>query len=127
MACTASSAPRSVARSLLARVSAASVSRRIICQLTMGAEVKFGRRKDASPAVTIAARAEGKAGLGCRLASNYAALQTAVKDESDVIVDGGSWRFDVSDQVDRTVLPLRRSPFAGVADKTLGRSQPDWG
>ena len=28
----------------------------------MGAEVKFGRRKDASPAVTIAARAEGKAG-----------------------------------------------------------------
>ncbi len=93
----------------------------------MGAEVKFGRRKDASPAVTIAARAEGKAGLGCRLASNYAALQTAVKDESDVIVDGGSWRFDVSDQVDRTVLPLRRSPFAGVADKTLGRSQPDWG
>jgi arylsulfatase len=25
------------------------------------------------------------------------------------------------------VLPIRRSPFADVADKTLGGSQPDWG
>jgi hypothetical protein len=33
----------------------------------------------------------------------------------------------MSDQVDRTVLPIRRPPFAGVADKTLGGSQPDWG
>src|SRR6266487_3204076 len=33
----------------------------------------------------------------------------------------------MSDEVDRTVLPIRRPPFAGVADKTLGGSQPDWG
>jgi arylsulfatase len=25
------------------------------------------------------------------------------------------------------VLPIRRPPFKGVADKTLGGSQPDWG
>jgi arylsulfatase A-like enzyme len=33
----------------------------------------------------------------------------------------------MSDGIDRTVLPIRRPPFAGVADKTLGGSQPDWG
>jgi Sulfatase len=33
----------------------------------------------------------------------------------------------MSDQVDRSVLPIRRPAFAGVADKTLGGSQPDWG
>ena len=33
----------------------------------------------------------------------------------------------MSDQVDRSVLPIRRPPFAGVADKTLGGSRPDWG
>ena len=33
----------------------------------------------------------------------------------------------MSDQVDRTVLPIRRPPFAGVAGKTLGGSRPDWG
>jgi Sulfatase len=33
----------------------------------------------------------------------------------------------VSDEIDRTVLPIRRPPFNGVADKTLGGSQPDWG
>lgn len=33
----------------------------------------------------------------------------------------------MSDQVDRTVLPIRRQPFAGVADNTLGGSVPDWG
>ena len=33
----------------------------------------------------------------------------------------------MTDQVDRTVLPIRRLPFAGVAGKTLGDSQPDWG
>src|SRR5438477_12898532 len=33
----------------------------------------------------------------------------------------------MSDQVDRSVLPIRRPPFRGVADKTLGGSQPDWG
>ena len=33
----------------------------------------------------------------------------------------------MSDQVDRSVLPIRRPPFAGVAGKTLGDSQPDWG
>src|SRR5450631_1046205 len=32
----------------------------------------------------------------------------------------------MSDGIDRTVLPIRRPPFAGVADKTLGGSQPDW-
>ena len=29
--------------------------------------------------------------------------------------------------IDRTVLPIRRPPFAGVASQTLGGSQPDWG
>jgi arylsulfatase len=34
----------------------------------------------------------------------------------------------VSDQtIDRTSLPIRRPPFQGVADQTLGGSQPDWG
>jgi hypothetical protein len=33
----------------------------------------------------------------------------------------------MTDQVDRTVLPIRRPPFAGVANRTLGGSQPDWG
>jgi hypothetical protein len=33
----------------------------------------------------------------------------------------------MSDGVDRSVLPIRRPPFAGVAGKTLGDSQPDWG
>jgi arylsulfatase len=32
----------------------------------------------------------------------------------------------MSDGVDRSVLPIRRPPFAGVAGKTLGDSQPDW-
>src|SRR5947207_13937119 len=33
----------------------------------------------------------------------------------------------MTDQVDRSVLPIRRPPFAGVAGNTLGDSQPDWG
>jgi arylsulfatase len=33
----------------------------------------------------------------------------------------------MSDQIDRTVLPLRRAPFSGVANQTLGGSEPDWG
>ena len=33
----------------------------------------------------------------------------------------------MSDQVDRTMLPIRRPPFSGVAGKTLGGSEPDWG
>jgi arylsulfatase A-like enzyme len=34
----------------------------------------------------------------------------------------------VSDQtIDRTKLPIRRPPFQGVANQTLGGSQPDWG
>jgi arylsulfatase len=33
----------------------------------------------------------------------------------------------MTDQVDRTVLPIRRPPFAGVANQALGGSQPDWG
>ena len=33
----------------------------------------------------------------------------------------------MSDEADRSVLPIRRPPFAGVADKTLGGSEPDWG
>jgi hypothetical protein len=33
----------------------------------------------------------------------------------------------MSDGLDRTVLPIRRPPFAGVAGKTPGDSQPDWG
>jgi hypothetical protein len=33
----------------------------------------------------------------------------------------------MADQVDRSVLLIRRPPFAGVAGKTLGGSQPDWG
>jgi hypothetical protein len=33
----------------------------------------------------------------------------------------------MSDPIDRTVLPIRRPPFAGVTDKTLAGSQPDWG
>ena len=33
----------------------------------------------------------------------------------------------MSDGVDRTVLPIRRPPFSGVAGKTLGGSRPDWG
>ena len=33
----------------------------------------------------------------------------------------------MTDQVDRTVLPIRRPPFSGVANQTLGGSQPDWG
>ena len=32
----------------------------------------------------------------------------------------------MSDGVDRSALPIRRPPFAGVAGKTLGDSQPDW-
>ena len=32
----------------------------------------------------------------------------------------------MSDQIDRTVLPIRRPPFKGVANQTLGGSQPDW-
>jgi hypothetical protein len=37
------------------------------------------------------------------------------------------WRFDVNDEVDSGVLPIRWPPFKGVADKTLGGSEPDWG
>ena len=33
----------------------------------------------------------------------------------------------MGDEVDRTVLPIRRPPFTGVAAKTLGGSEPDWG
>jgi hypothetical protein len=33
----------------------------------------------------------------------------------------------MSAEADRTVLPIRRPPFAGVAAKTLGGSEPDWG
>jgi hypothetical protein len=33
----------------------------------------------------------------------------------------------MGDEIDRTVLPIRRPPFAGVAGKTLDGSQPDWG
>jgi arylsulfatase len=34
----------------------------------------------------------------------------------------------VSDQtIDRTSLPIRRPPFQGVENQTLGGSQPDWG
>jgi hypothetical protein len=33
----------------------------------------------------------------------------------------------MTDQVDRTALPIRRPPFAGVANQALGGSQPDWG
>ena len=29
-------------------------------------------------------------------------------------------------QPDRTTLPIRRAPFAGVANRTLDGSQPDW-
>jgi hypothetical protein len=29
-------------------------------------------------------------------------------------------------QPDRSKLPIRRQPFAGVANKTLDGSQPDW-
>ena len=32
----------------------------------------------------------------------------------------------VADQVDRSVLPLRRPAFSGVVDRTLAGSQPDW-
>jgi hypothetical protein len=32
----------------------------------------------------------------------------------------------MNDKVDRTVLPIRRPPFRGVTNKTLGGSQPDW-
>src|SRR4051812_46172711 len=34
---------------------------------------------------------------------------------------------DMSDDIDRTVLPIRRPPFAGVTGQTLGESTPDWG
>jgi hypothetical protein len=33
----------------------------------------------------------------------------------------------MADQIDRTVLPIRRAPFSGVANRTLDGSQPDWG
>jgi len=33
----------------------------------------------------------------------------------------------MTDQPDRTVLPIRRPPFRGVANQTLGGSRPDWG
>ena len=36
------------------------------------------------------------------------------------------WREVHHEQVDRTVLPIRRPPFRGVTNKTLGGSQPDW-
>ena len=33
----------------------------------------------------------------------------------------------MTDQVDRTALPVRRPAFSGAAGKTLSGSQPDWG
>jgi hypothetical protein len=33
----------------------------------------------------------------------------------------------MSDDIDRTVLPIHRTPFAGVTGQTLGESTPDWG
>lgn len=33
----------------------------------------------------------------------------------------------MSDEVDRSVLPIRRPAFKGVASQTLTGSQPDWG
>jgi arylsulfatase A-like enzyme len=33
----------------------------------------------------------------------------------------------MSEPIDRTVLPIRRQPFRGVANQTLAGSQPDWG
>src|ERR1700709_1359829 len=33
----------------------------------------------------------------------------------------------MSDQIDRTVLPIRRPDFSGVAEQTLAGSEPDWG
>ena len=30
------------------------------------------------------------------------------------------------DTIDRTQLPVRRPPFTGVANQTLGGSEPDW-
>jgi hypothetical protein len=33
----------------------------------------------------------------------------------------------MTDQIDRTVLPIRRAPFSGVANNTLSGSLPDWG
>jgi len=35
-------------------------------------------------------------------------------------------RNAMTDQIDRTTLPIRRPDFAGVANRTLGGSQPDW-
>jgi arylsulfatase len=32
----------------------------------------------------------------------------------------------MTDQMDRTVLPIRRPPFQGVTNRTLGGSEPDW-
>jgi arylsulfatase len=32
----------------------------------------------------------------------------------------------MTDQIDRTVLPIRRPPFQGVTNRTLGGSEPDW-
>ena len=32
----------------------------------------------------------------------------------------------MSDQIDRTALPIRRPPFEGVLNRTLDGSQPDW-
>ncbi|MFG1813498.1 arylsulfatase [Kribbella sp. NPDC049174] len=32
----------------------------------------------------------------------------------------------MSEQIDRTVLPIRRPPFQGVVNRTLGGSEPDW-
>ena len=33
----------------------------------------------------------------------------------------------MSDEIDRTVLPIRRPEFTGTAGRTLGESTPDWG
>jgi arylsulfatase A-like enzyme len=33
----------------------------------------------------------------------------------------------MSDDIDRTVLPIRHAPFSGVTGQTLGESTPDWG
>jgi arylsulfatase A-like enzyme len=33
----------------------------------------------------------------------------------------------MSEEIDRTLLPIRRPTFSGVANQTLGGSEPDWG
>jgi Sulfatase len=44
-------------------------------------------------------------------------MRLSIRDKRGVIVP---------DPVDRSVLPLRRRAFGGVANRTLAGSQPDW-